>query len=289
MRYVVLALFVAACANDFDPPSIVLGPRLLAIAAEPPETAPGGDIVLTPITANADGLTFEWTADLSTRALASSAGQYTVGEAATPITLVWDGENATLSGETTRAAIDALFAILGDAELGTPEGVVRYVYETVGLTFVVDVRAYDQDGALVLDGFKRVVLTPRDGVTTNPPPPRFAIDGQWVSAREGDPHLCTPAITIEAGTVMLEPDPEEPWLETFPSLDLEGRVVEGEEAAYYSWFSTGGEFTFGVTRVPERAAEWETPEEPGEYPLWLVVRDGHLGISACRATVIVEP
>lgn len=282
-----LALLLTACGNSFDPPSLVLGPRLLAIIAEPPETAPGNDVTIRPIVANAEGLTFEVSVDLGTRALAISAGQRTIGELRDPIALAWDGETATLRGEDTQAAIDDLLALIEGAEVGTPEAVVRQVYESVGLTIAIDVRAYDRDGALVLDGYKRVVLTPRTGVTTNPPPPRFSIDGTLVTP-DTDPFVCGGEVVVE-GTILLEPDPDEPWLETFPSLDLEGRVQEGSEAAYYSWFSTGGDFAFDVTRAPDRAVEWTVPEEPGEYPLWLVVRDGHLGVSACRASVVVAP
>ena len=89
-------------------------------------------------------------------------------------------------------------------------------------------------------------------------------------------------------TLTLSPEPDEDWLETFPALDLEGQVITGREDAYYSWFSTAGDFGFETTRPPGRDTEWTAPMEPGEVPFWLVVRDGHLGTSACLGMIRVE-
>ena len=290
----VLVLALAACDGpSFEPASIVLGPRVLAIVAEPAETVPGVDITLVPLVAlpHDEVVSFEWSADLSTEALAASAGQ-PLGEPADLTRLDWDGERATLSGSDTRAALDALFALIDGAPAGTPEHVVRFVYDEVGLTVPVRFVMRGADGAILLEGQKRVVFSPRATPSTNPPPPRFALGGRWVSARDGDPFACVPegeAPTVTAGEVLtLSPDPDESWLETFPSLDLDGRRVEGTEAAYYSWFSTGGDFVFDVTRVPNREGEWTAPDEPTVLPIWLVVRDGHLGTSACRAEVVVN-
>lgn len=288
------ALALIACDGPtFDKPSIVLGPRMLAIVAEPAETAPGVDITLTPLVGSPDDapVTFEWSVDLGTASLASSAGQ-SIGEPADAIALAWDGERATLSGADTAAAIDALLALVGDAPPGTPEDVVRLVYEEVGLTILVRFVMRAEDGAVLLEGWKRIMLSPRDPPSTNPPPPRFSIGGRWVSARGGDPFACVPEgepPTVAVGDVVaLVPDLDESWLETYPALDLDGHPIEGTEAAYYSWFSTAGDFMFDVTREPYRDGEWTAPDEPGVLPIWLVVRDGHLGTSACRAEVVVN-
>lgn len=286
----IVALLALGCAdNGFDPPSLVRGPRVLGVIVEPPEARPGEDVTFTPIVASPNGepLAIEWTIDLGTAALAAGAGQ-SIGEPGEPIVLE-DGE--PLSGGATRQAIDALLAQVGGAPAGTPERVVEIVYEQVGLPVMAAFTARDAGGEIVVEGFKRFVLTPRAEVTTNPPPPRFAIDGRWVSARGGDPLSCEPegdAPEVVAGEVAtLAPDEDESWLETYPALDIEGRLVENREAAYYAWHSTAGEFSSAVTREPERAVEWTAPDEPGDYPIWLVVRDGHLGTSACRATVRV--
>ena len=291
-----LLTLVSACeGNDFAPPSIVVAPRLVAVVADPPVAAPGTDIRLTPLVA-APGVdpdvSLEWSAALGTRALALAAGQETVGEDAAETPLSVEDGVATIPGEATQAAIEALLTIVGDATPGTAEDVVRLVYETVGLVVTIRVVMRDADGEIAMEGFKRVLLMPSPAASTNPPPPRFAIDGAWVSARDGaDPFGCVPEAElpmVRAGVeVTLEPEGDEAWLETFPALDLDGRLVEGTEAAYYSWFSTAGDFRLDVTRAPNRQTVWTSPQTPGTVPIWLVVRDGHLGTSACRAEVAV--
>lgn len=288
---VALLLILAACEGpSFDAPSIVLGPRVLAAVADPPELAPGTDVRVAVLTAEAEGTTLELTADLSTAALALGAGQR-LGDDAEPIALVPDGDAWVLPAAATEDAIDALFEEIGDAPPETPEHVVRFVYETVGLPVRIDITMRDADGEVILEAFKRVVLTSRPTPTTNPPPPRFRVGDAWASGTD-EAFRCaweaSPAIVPIGAVATLTPDLEEPWLESFPVLDLEGAVITGTEAAYYSWFSTAGDFTFDVTRSPGRETEWTAPETPGPRPLWLVVRDGHLGVSACRVDVDVR-
>ncbi len=283
------SLLALGCGDSgFEPPSLVTGPRVLAVIVEPPEARPGEDVTFTAITAapNDEALTIEWTIDLSTAALAAGAGQ-TLGEAGEPIVL----EDGALPGEATARAADALLALVAGAPPGTPEHVTLLVYEQVGLPIVARVAARDASGSIVVEGFKRFFLTPREDVTTNPPPPRFSVAGRWVSARSGDPLVCAPEgeppVVIAGEVAALSPDEDEPWLETYPALDIQGELVENHEAAFYSWHSTAGDFSFAVTRAPDRAVEWTAPDEPGDYPIWLVVRDGHLGTSGCRASVRV--
>ena len=83
-------------------------------------------------------------------------------------------------------------------------------------------------------------------------------------------------------------DGEEPWLEDYQVIDARGELQERTERAFYSWFSTGGEFDQNVTKSPLRNQIWRTPATPGTYPLWLVVRDGHGGASACDLEVEIE-
>lgn len=283
------ALLLIACeGTPFDEPSLVLGPRVIGAVAEPPELAPGEALELSVVTALADGATVEWSADPSPAALARSAGQ-ALFEVRDPVPLP-DGR---LDAAATQAAIDELLALVGDATPGTPEHAVRLVYEEVGLVLTVQFVVRGASGAVIAEGFKRVGLTPRAARTTNPPPPRFAIADRWASARAGDPTRCAPEadpLEVPVGaTVVLAPEVDEPWLETYPALDLDGRTIEGVENAYYSWFATAGDFQFAVTRAPEREVEWTAPEAPGEVTFWLVVRDGHFGTSWCTTSVLVVP
>jgi hypothetical protein len=297
---VALALLAAGCGEEPRPPSRVEGPRLLAVVAEPPVARPGDDVTLTPLVAAPDGppdVTFEWSVDLSTRALAAAAGQRLgeEGEEEAPRTLASEGSGATLAGAETAAAIEALLARVGDAPPGTREDAVRLVYETVGLVVTVRAVMRDAAGRALAEGFKRVLLAPAPEASANPPAPRFAVGGIWMSGRDVDgPFRCVPEEAppeVRAGAaVELAPEADEGWLETYPALDLEGRLVRSTETAYYSWFAAGGAFDRDVSRAPERSVTWTAPEAPGTVPAWLVVRDGHLGTSACRFEIrVTEP
>lgn len=287
-------LLVGCDSNDFESPSRVEGPRLLTIVAIPPEAAPGVDVYFVPFLANPDNelLSVEFVAQLSTAALAASAGQ-SIGSGGAPTALVSDESVAILPGSETERAIQELEALLPDSADGTPSGVVRQVFDEVGLTVTVEAVVRDGGGNPIIRAVKRFILTRRSELTTNPPPPRFRIGEQWVSGREAvNPFRCEPegdGPELTAGaTISLEPDEDADWLETFPSLDLNGEVLVGMEAGYYSWFSTGGEFSSATTRSPERAVEYIVPQEAGVYPLWVVVRDGHLGTSGCLTEVAVS-
>ncbi|MCA9608437.1 MAG: hypothetical protein KC619_22675 [Myxococcales bacterium] len=283
-----LVLLLLGCeGTPFDTPSIVLGPRVLGAVAEPPEVAPGAELTMAIATAMAEGATVEWSADTSPNALAASAGQQ-LFEARDPVPL----PGGVLDGSATQAAVDELLALVADAPANTPESVVRIVYEEVGLVLTVQFVVRDAGGVVIAEGFKRVGVVPSPR-TTNPPPPRFSVGDRAASARLGDPTRCAPEgapLEARAGeTIVLAPEPDEAWLETYPALDLEGRTIEGVENAYYSWFATDGAFQFAVTRAPEREVEWTAPDTPGEVTFWLVVRDGHFGTSWCTATVAVLP
>ena len=83
-------------------------------------------------------------------------------------------------------------------------------------------------------------------------------------------------------------DGAEDWLESYRVLDARGELQERAERAFYSWYATGGDFDRQVTRSPLRNQLWTAPREPGANRLWLVVRDGHGGTSACGMDVTVD-
>ncbi|MGE0784522.1 MAG: hypothetical protein AB7S26_02460 [Sandaracinaceae bacterium] len=286
---IAVALSLIACDGpDFLRPSQVTSTRLLAVIAEPPEAEPGTDVQVSAMVAAPDGeaTSLRITIDLSPRALASSAGQDLFAPAE-PIELV-DG---ALAGAQTATAIEELRALTENAGPGTAEQLVWRVYQEVGLIAFARVAVIGADGAIIVEGVKRIGLAPPNRASENPPPPRFALDDRWTSARaqprfrcepEGEPLRAAPG-----STVVLAPDPDEGWLETYPLIDLSGATVEGVEAAYYAWFAPIGELAFDMTRVPDPSVEWTIPDDAptGPTSVWLVVRDGHLGESACEARV----
>lgn len=282
MRPWLALLLLVGCGPEFDRPHRVEGVRLVGVIVEPPSAPPGTDVTITPLVLGpgADRADVRISVDLSPRSLARSAGQE-LFEMADPIVV----DDGALPGARTSEAVDALLAEVDDAPVGTPEAVVRQVYEEVGLVANVRVEVFVDD-ALEVEGFKRLGLFAQP--STNPPPPRFSVGDAWLGgALDCAPEASAPVVAPSA-VVTLRPDPEEPWLETFPAFDLDGQIIEGTEAAYYSWFVTDGELSFDVTRAPDASVEWTAPSAPGTYPIWLVVRDGHFGTSFCEARVDVR-
>ncbi len=320
---VLLAALLAGCLNtNFDPPYLIKDARILAIRVDPPEVAFGEDVLFEALVvdgdgaslAGAEGVELRFFVCLSAAEVVRSAGLGLAGGDLTDncadggddlIRLEQGGAlppgSALLPGTAFFALLEELMSMPGGG--GMPGGgeidpelinTLTQVIAEVGIPLRMRLEVW-RDGELAFTGFKRFAIAQRLDVTTNPPPPRFAIGEAFVSAREGDdPHACAPesgeAPVVEAGAeITFTPDEdEEPWLETFPVVGLDGMVQEGVEGAYYSWFSTGGAFSASITQRPDREVTWTAPEEPGTYPIFLVVRDGHLGTSWCRTEVVVE-
>lgn len=318
---------LTACTEPFDPQSIVKGPRILAIVAEPPEAAPGQDVTMTAMVALPRRPPTLGTPRVELRyrvcprldeGLPGFAGmQYGVVQddrgcrEDAPFVAELDVDDlgvATLPGTLTELAytsVEAAAETYGDL---LDEETLTLILDTTGLPLAVEVDLYVDD-AFVMRGFKRVLITRRATRGTNPPLPRFAVHESHVTARgdEALPFVCRPegaAPVVSAGEAVeitptrldipeahaagaidgLDPD----WRETFPVIDINGQVLEAHEGAYYNWFATGGSFSREDSREPDPVTRWTPPrEELGVHHLWLVVRDGHAGTSACRAEVEV--
>ena len=140
---------------------------------------------------------------------------------------------------------------------------------------------------------KRVLISDRPEPHANPPPPSFAFGDIAVVADPERPSTCIGAdgrrVSAPADTeVELAPttvDDEETWLEEYQVIDARGQLQQRKERAFYSWFSSAGEFEQQITKSPLRNELWRTPKKLDTYPFWLVVRDGHGGTSACRLDV----
>jgi len=218
----------------------------------------------------------------------------------------------TVPALLTATLLESLPAVV-DAS-GFPPELIESILATTGIPLVVELRV-SRDGQETIVAFKRFLLTTAEGTLgTNPPPPRFRIctdrascqtapiDGDtWLAGVEGETFRCAPedgaTPVVDAGAeVILDPehgapgglDALPPWLEEYQVLDIRGELLTVEERAYYSWFSTGGAFDQEITRSPVEQEIWRAPAEAGTYPLWLGVRDGHGGTSACRAEIEVR-
>jgi hypothetical protein len=291
---------LGGCIQPLDPASIVRTPRILAIVAEPPEARPGQDVVFRAMIAIPDGaarpLSLRWTSCVDPeRLLAASGIRVDLGpDRPCDEAILAEDEPYVVAGERTQAAIGELRMLAGFG--GFNRQLVDRLVGTVGLAYEVDVEVRDAAGTVLVAGYKRGAITTRDPPTTNPPPPAFRLDATAIvatgelfrcAAEDGSIVRAAAGSQVELAPILPEGAEEEPWLETFPIIDYTGGLLEGRENAYYSWFATAGSWTRETTRPPERSTVWRTPQEPGPQTLWLVVRDGHLGTSACRLEVEV--
>lgn len=327
MRRVILcaALLSSGCLDiNFDPPYLVKGPRILAIVAEPPEVPFGQDVLFEALLVDGDGadlaaapgVELRFMVCMSAREVFAASGLGGSGleddcrdGGEDLVRLETGGELppgvARLPGSAFLRLLEDLMNLGGgggggggDAPQLDPElamTLARVIAE-VGVPLRMQLEVW-RDGELLMSGFKRFAIAQRADLTTNPPAPRFAVEQRWLSARDGGARRCVPEdggeapVVVAGSEVELAPDPdEEPWLESYPVVGLDATLLINQESAYYSWFSTGGSFSSSITQRPERDVRWTAPEEPGTYPMWLVVRDGHLGMSYCRTeiTVIAE-
>ncbi len=293
-------LSLPACTGSLPVPQIVLTPRILAIVAESPEAHPGDDVDVRAFMFDPMGreLRYEWRACVSLESLlgSSSIPSGLPEEPCFPIESV--GDRATVPGERTQQVVDQLQA-LGNIG-GFDVAYLLAVLNTAGFAFTVEVDVYAGDELLVT-AFKRVGITTRDTLTTNPDPITYDVGGTAVSMRrpglgedgfDGSQFDCTvwgaPIVVAPESETVIAPtgDPSE-WIETFPIFDYSGGITEGTENAYYSFYATAGALTEETTRLPDRAVTFTAPVEPGPVRVFLAVRDGHLGARICSFELTV--
>ena len=295
-----LALVLSACVDlpEFPEASRVASPRVLAVVAEPPEINPGQPVTLSLYTAGATEVAARWAACGAFDSFIGGGSQYGEGEddegcGGRGIAL-GEGREVTLPPSLSTTLFDNLelaTRILGGA---LPEETVQKIRESVGLPFLIEARVLADGKSIRV--VKRVLISERATPNQNPPAPRFAFGETDIGPDPSDPLRC---VALRGGRAVAAPDVEvelapatengeETWLEPYEVLDARGELQQRTERAFYSWFSTGGEFEQQVTKSPLRNEVWRTPRLPGTYPLWLVVRDGHGGASACQLEVVIE-
>lgn len=322
----VLCLLAAtACQQTkLDPQELVKGPRVLAIVAEPPDIPPGGTSALSVLYADVPGstrtTTRTWVACISPDAI--GAGGFTgaqfgvaqngpgcppVGMGTPPtVMLATDASGgSTLPSDFTSDVLTNLATLAAALGSMADPGALTLIAATTGIPVLVQVTISDATtGEELVTAFKRVLISYHSPPNSNPPPPRFSINGSWVTARMAGtaPFTCVPEDPGNLPTAMpgqqitLGPDPDDAtWQESYVVLAPDGSgFLTKTEGSYYAWFSTMGSFDQGgQTQAPTRDEAWTPPAmlpagTAPDVPIWLVVRDGHGGASACMATVHVE-
>lgn len=285
---------------EFSPASLVDRPRILAVVADPPEVLPVGNTNLSVLVAGAEDVSAHWLL-CSTFSSFASGTQYgeNVGDrgcasAGTPI-----GEGLQL--QLTAADLVQMFQSDEQVReaLGSqlPDAIVDKVRQSVGVAFSVEADVL-ADGKR-LRALKRVLVSLNTAPAHNPPPPAFSVDDHAVRQVASASFACVPddpvALRVAPDQqVQLTPlydgsdsGADEPWLEDYMVLDARGMLSRRREQAFYSWFVSKGSVDHGMTQAPERDNVWRAPATQGCATLWLVVRDGHGGESACGIPVSV--
>jgi hypothetical protein len=293
---------LAGCFNtpDFSPASLVDRPRILAVVADPPEITPGADARLSVLVAGAEPERVIWRvcATFSSFGAGTQYGENT-GDRGCTSSAVPEVEGNPVQVPATSVGVlldnDQLLKLALGAQLS--DAAVDQVKRAVGVA--VSVEADVTAGGKRLRALKRVILSQSAEPAHNPPPPALRVGSRELRVQASDSFRCVPddpePLRVAPGErVRLTPLYEgsdkgaaEPWLETYRVLDARGVMGTRKEQAFYSWFASHGSIEHGKTEAPDRESFWDAPDEPGCAELWLVVRDGHAGESACGLSVRV--
>jgi len=309
VQRVVPAVLLSACIElpDFPDGNVVVEPRPLAIVADPPEARPGQAVQLSLMLSHPIA-----TSNVQWRVCGeyfsfSGGNQYGDGQSGEGCgeddPSFASGERAELPGLLSTALfanLDLAREVLGAS---LPEGAIELVRMRVGVPVLVEARMEHE--RRTLRATKRVLVSERADGNDNPPPPRFMLGDELVIGVEDPdlPFVCAGAsgrvpVVEPSSEVKLAPivegsgededDREEPWLERYQIIDARGDLQNRTETAFYSWYvSDGGEIDPGTTKAPDRDATWKTPKAPGCHRVWVIVRDGHGGTSACGVDIAV--
>ncbi len=321
-------LLTSCIDADFARPSLVQTTRVLAMVAEPPvagvDVAVTFDaLVVTETGAPLQhdpgaGVTFEWNACLVPESVPGLQGmQYDAdgtqqgcgGAPSIPLATSSSGSATLPAGLLSQVVAGTSLSSAAEI-LGVPVSLLTEALARTGVIVTVELRITRPEQPPLI-AFKRVVLQDKphaEVIASNPPPPRFSIrlrneqegDATWISARDQDDRWrCdwedAPRALHANQTYVLDPvdvpdtaEDEVDWRESYEVIDLTGRFLTLREQAYYAWYGNAGRLDQEQTTEPADEELWRAPQEPGNHVLWLVVRDGHAGVSACRIDVEVE-
>ncbi len=311
-RLTVALVLLAGCIPDpgFAEEEYIRSPRVLAIVADPPAVRPGQDARLRALVVDPAGrpISYRWSVCAQPELLGGgpfsgvqfegAGNQPGCGDDALGLEL-GTSDTATFPGAISTALVERLddSTALFDG-LVSPE-LIRRVAEEVGVAVTVQLEVRIA-GDLEVIATKRVLVRSGELPSTNPFPPRVTVGPSpeiVVDAREervNDDFRCEPALGVAPkvaprGRLLLRPSFDEgAWLERYRVLEPTGAIRELEERAFFSWFAAAGTLRDNVTQVPVEGNAWTAPANVGTYPIWVVVRDGHGGTSACRFDVVVE-
>lgn len=282
MRGLALVLFIviAACSPDFDrSASLLTGPRILAVRAEPPESAPGTEVAYTALVASPAGendlAPIDWSFCATPPALTESGA---VSEACLA------GEGGSQATGTTITALTPTDACRRFGPLGMPITNSTQVGQPV---------SPDQTGGsyqpirLAWEGslafaFERLTCEPR-GVSMD-------VASTYRNARQPNrnPRITSFTSSPESGA---ELDMTVTWavedVETYVMVDPATSTLAWKtERLWVAWFVTGGTLDHDATPATSTdlaaSARWHGPSAPGTYFVWAILHDDRGGLDFAR-------
>ncbi len=312
-RWVLIASLglAAGCKPDLGaPPSLVTGPRILAVRGLPSESVPGGtvayDILAVDVTGTVPAPDVGWAQCLLPDPPAFSND---VSDAC--LAIPDDaGPAATFSG-TIAPNVCAIFGPQTPPVMkGQPPTRPADPDPTGG--FYQPVRAVWQATGLVAFALERVTCrlanAPPDVATEyatkytanqNPSLADLLVaSGDDVTTLYAAGQTAAPApATIRAGQkTLLQADFSDDSAETFLVWDVvQLKLLQQRESLRVAWYATAGAFLRDVTGRasddPETYVqnEWTAPATPGPVHLWAVLRDNRGGIDFASAEIDVTP
>jgi len=285
-----LLLLLVACNPTFsDRPSLISGPRLLAVKGEPAEARPGDTVSYTLLVADADGAMAQWRYCNTPKPLDENnivaAG-------------CLDGSGPQLPAIGSGASVSAVMP-LNACQLFGPDPPppmqgkppLRPRDPDVSGGYYQPLRV-DVAGA---SGFGLERITCNLGNAGA----EIAIDfAKRYSANKNPTLLDVPVPqAIHAGdkiTFTASWPPES--AETYPVYDLSAlALVDHRESLRVSWFATAGSFEHDRTGRGETEMEtssddiWTAPKDAGMVTMWVVLRDSRGGVDWRQFTLTVGP
>lgn len=310
-RALLLGLVLLACVPDIDDDtSLVSGPRLLAIAADPPEAGEGEPVSLrallaSPADANDPVAYFICRARKPLSELGPVAPSCLDGSADAR---EWIGSGESATAAIERGACSTFGPRRPSAEPGQPAGRAADPDATGG--FYQPVLAELPGQLAVLGGVRLdcglptasreqvIEYNQRHRINQNPRIDRLeALRGEtWIELVAGGPPLRVGAgERLELRVHWAECAGEErcTGAETYVMYDSEAEaLVERNEVLLASWYASSGEFEAARTEAaggPFRADNaWSAPIEGGPVRLWVVLRDGRGGVGYAAYPLEVE-
>ena len=254
-----IAAALSGCGEEVEPKSLVDDLTILAVRADPPETAPGGTVTLDALVADPAGAGRPVELSWFLCAVDPTVGTSSCVEEAnlTPI-----GVGGSIAVAVTADALEQV-----PAELRA-RGIDVFV--------AMKARAGDEESNVAI---KRVRISESATPNANPSLETFDLEGVATVASNGA-FLVEPGSEIEIYARVADGSHQE-YVD-----DAGGSRVEEMR---FAWFLTAGLFENDITWEDEEGAArttWTAPADGTTATLWVVLRDGRGGVD--WRTLVVE-